>query len=71
MSDIVTLPKDMAVRIVEFMNAAAGEGMYFELIPGDLYRHDPADILFDLVYGYKECLQWFPEDVAEAWGDLA
>lgn len=63
-SNVVTIDKEMAHRIVHFLNLCAGEGILFQVDPHPDYA-DSAQILLDM-----KPQPWWPETVLDEWGGI-
>lgn len=65
MSDQVFVPREFAIKAVEFMDKCAGEGICFDLnTPEEL---DPENILYDWLGKSDSLPIWIPKRIREDW----
>lgn len=61
--DGVFIPRDTAIKMVRFMNEAAGEGIMFNYNTPDELAAD--DILFEWLQ--EDAPLWLPKEIREDW----
>lgn len=65
----VEIPEDIALRMVKFIDAAAGDGIWFRDMEDIVDELDSAMILFDWVKQIDKPPVWWPQKMREDWQD--
>ncbi len=65
-SDTVTLPKEVAQRMISFINKCAMEGIFFESTGPDMsdYYLDSELIMYEMTDH-----SWWPKEILEEWSE--